>query len=263
MKRILLLAIGQSLVISNYSMAASENSSDQVRNSWAISQLIETADGNTLAMIDVGTSSGLDAGMILESFRVPERQHEMSPIEQKVVVETGQLKIREVGPEFALAEILQQGSYLSKAIYPKFPGIMSGDRVFLKPLSITARKFVAPEAVASYFDLFADPKGMPTTFELSPSGMVQLQALVQPFLDKRATMIMVEGHTDHHGSSEANQVESYQRALTVRQYLIDRLGIDPKRVLAVGYGESELIDESMVDGFIEKNRRIVLKVAAE
>jgi len=45
----------------------------------------------------------------------------------------------------------------------------------------------------------------------------------------------------------------------VRQYLIDELGFDPKRVVAVGYGEAEPADQSLAPGYIEANRRIVLK----
>ena len=47
--------------------------------------------------------------------------------------------------------------------------------------------------------------------------------------------------------------------MTVRQFLVDELGFDPDRVLAVGYGESEQTDGSMAPGSEIANRRIILK----
>ena len=70
---------------------------------------------------------------------------------------------------------------------------------------------------------------------------------------------MIEGHTDQNGSSSDNQIESYQRALTIRQFIIDELNMDENRIIAVGFGESEIIDDSYVAGYRQNNRRIVFK----
>jgi outer membrane protein OmpA-like peptidoglycan-associated protein len=261
MKPILYLTLAQTLSFSTNVSGAPDGHRNDSPAVFIVSQLIDTADGKTLAVIDIDRDSGLDVGMTLASFRAA--GPEGIAAAQKIAPETGLLKVKEVGPEYALADVIQQGSVMSNVLYPKFPGIMSGDRLIIKPQSISARKFVTPEAALSYFALFSDPKASPSSFELSPNGIENLKLLVRPFLNKRASMIMIEGHTDQHGSTASNQVESYQRAQTVRQYLIDHAGFDPKRVLVIGYGESELIDESMVDGAIEKNRRIVVKIAAE
>ena len=71
---------------------------------------------------------------------------------------------------------------------------------------------------------------------------------------------MIEGHTDQKGDSEQNQIETYQRALTIRQYLIDELGFDENRVTAIGLGESEPISDVILPGNADRSRRIVLKV---
>ncbi len=229
--------------------------------SWTVVQLIDGTEGKPMAMIDAGIGDGIIEGMTLTSFRPPVRKAHASPSEAKVEVETGVLKVTEVRDSFILAEIHEQGSFLSKSLYPKFPGVMSGDHVVVKQISIVAHAVALPEVTLPYGQLFADPKAAPSHFELTASGREQLERMIEPFLEKRLSLIMIEGHTDHHGLAEANQIESYQRALTIRQYLIDNLGFDPKRLVAVGYGESELADRSMVDGHVENNRRIVIKAA--
>jgi outer membrane protein OmpA-like peptidoglycan-associated protein len=99
----------------------------------------------------------------------------------------------------------------------------------------------------------------PASFELKQAGYAHLRQAARAFADARVSMLMVEGYTDHNGKAADNQVESYQRALTVRQFLIDELGFDEKRVIAVGYGEAEPADPSLAPGHVEINRRIVLK----
>jgi outer membrane protein OmpA-like peptidoglycan-associated protein len=49
------------------------------------------------------------------------------------------------------------------------------------------------------------------------------------------------GHTDAVGSEEYNQRLSEQRANRVRETLIEEFGIAPRRLVAEGAGESDLI----------------------
>jgi OOP family OmpA-OmpF porin len=67
-------------------------------------------------------------------------------------------------------------------------------------------------------------------------------------------LIRVEGHTDWIGSDAYNQQLSERRANAVRNYLIQK-GIEPDRLVAVGYGESRPIaDNNTVQGRA-RNRR--------
>ena len=70
------------------------------------------------------------------------------------------------------------------------------------------------------------------SFELSHDGIARLREAARTYASARIGLLMVEGYTDAAGPTGANQVESYQRALTVRQFLIDDMGFDPDRVLA-------------------------------
>ena len=118
---------------------------------------------------------------------------------------------------------------------------------------------ILPQVSLSYGDLFIDPKAHPQTFELKAAALEMLKAQTQGFAESRVPLLMIEGYTDHNGSQADNQVESYQRAMTIRQHLIDDLGFDENRVVAIGYGESELADTSMTPGYAQVNRRIVIK----
>ncbi len=70
------------------------------------------------------------------------------------------------------------------------------------------------------------------------------------------TTAVIEGHTDNVGSEASNLKLSAKRAESVKQYLVNKFKIDPKRLSTKGYGESQPIaDNSTAEGR-QKNRRI-------
>jgi outer membrane protein OmpA-like peptidoglycan-associated protein len=66
--------------------------------------------------------------------------------------------------------------------------------------------------------------------------------------------IVISGHTDAVGSPEYNQGLSQRRAEAARQYLITQHGIDGNRLIAKGYGKTQLLLPS--DPTNELNRRV-------
>jgi outer membrane protein OmpA-like peptidoglycan-associated protein len=66
----------------------------------------------------------------------------------------------------------------------------------------------------------------------------------------------IEGYADPRGSSTANQKLSQQRAESVRAYLVQNMHIDPSRLDAVGKGDRELMNKSIVDA--PENRRVTI-----
>lgn len=66
----------------------------------------------------------------------------------------------------------------------------------------------------------------------------------------------IEGHTDNVGADDYNQKLSEARANSVRQYLIDKFGIDGSRLTAAGYGESKPIANNDTTEGKQKNRRV-------
>lgn len=87
---------------------------------------------------------------------------------------------------------------------------------------------------------------------------VALQMKQDP--DLRATVV---GHADNRGSASTNERLSRERADAVREYLVDRHGIDPARITTSGVGSSQPIaDNDTADGRAE-NRRAVIVLKAE
>jgi len=69
-------------------------------------------------------------------------------------------------------------------------------------------------------------------------------------------LIEVQGHTDDQGSEAYNEKLSRKRAEAVRQYLIDRGGIEPIRLRAEGYGERYPLVNDTSEAARETNRRV-------
>jgi outer membrane protein OmpA-like peptidoglycan-associated protein len=59
--------------------------------------------------------------------------------------------------------------------------------------------------------------------------------------DVATVKIVIAGHTDDVGTIEYNQRLSERRADVARRYLIEQDGIDPKRLIARGFGKSQLL----------------------
>jgi len=74
-------------------------------------------------------------------------------------------------------------------------------------------------------------------------------------LNESGTSITVAGHTDDQGSDSYNEDLSQRRSEAVKAYLVGR-GVDPVKIRAVGYGESQPVaDNSSKEGQAQ-NRRV-------
>lgn len=66
--------------------------------------------------------------------------------------------------------------------------------------------------------------------------------------------VMIEGHCDNRGSKEYNLALGEQRALSARRYIVN-LGIEPKRLHTISYGEENPIATGNSEAAHAKNRR--------
>ena len=71
----------------------------------------------------------------------------------------------------------------------------------------------------------------------------------------RIKKIRIEGHTDDKGSDSYNQKLSEKRATAIMRYLVEA-GIDPDRLMAVGYGEARPLESNETEEGRERNRRV-------
>ena len=74
------------------------------------------------------------------------------------------------------------------------------------------------------------------------------------------TKVYVDGHTDSVGSDRYNERLSQSRADSVREYLIDKEGVDPDILVARGFGESKPIASNRTKAGRQQNRRVEFNV---
>ena len=74
--------------------------------------------------------------------------------------------------------------------------------------------------------------------------------------------VEIEGHTDSTGSAKLNQDLSERRATNVMNFLVE-LGVEQKRLSAVGYGKDRPIADNKTEEGRAQNRRVELVVKVE
>jgi len=96
------------------------------------------------------------------------------------------------------------------------------------------------------------------------AGQKVLDKVIAVMISNMSLMVELSSHTDSHSSDEFNLVLSQKRAKTAVDYMISK-GIDRKRLKAVGYGESKLLNKcangvECSDEEHAKNRRSEFKI---
>jgi len=81
----------------------------------------------------------------------------------------------------------------------------------------------------------------------------RLAAVLKKYPD---IMITIEGHTDSVGEPNYNEQLSQRRANAVKNYLVEKFGIDEKRLTTKGYGEIQPIESNATKEGRQKNRRV-------
>ena len=105
---------------------------------------------------------------------------------------------------------------------------------------------------------------------ISPDGKAEMDKLATAIVDLSREIppdlpwiLRVDGHTDKRPITspqfKSNWDLSASRAIAVVQYLVGK-GVDPKRLLAAGFGEYQPLDAGEGDDALRRNRRIELKL---
>src|SRR3984957_8272491 len=99
-------------------------------------------------------------------------------------------------------------------------------------------------------------------YTLRPPAREALAKLSGIVLAYPGLKLTVEGHSDSTGTSAFNQKLSEQRAMTVRDYLVQQ-GVDMNSVTAAGLGEGMPIADNSTAAGRQKNRRVEIIVSGE
>ncbi len=96
--------------------------------------------------------------------------------------------------------------------------------------------------------------------KLTKSSKAELDRLVR-FLKEHPTLeIEIEGHTDHVGQKHDNLKLSRDRAMSVRDYMVNK-GIEQNRLNVKGYGESMPVAPNDTEQGRARNRRVEFKIS--
>jgi outer membrane protein OmpA-like peptidoglycan-associated protein len=110
---------------------------------------------------------------------------------------------------------------------------------------------------------------MPITLDvLFDFDSSRIQATYYPRLAEMAqfmtanpdTTAVIEGHTDSKGPANYNLTLSKARANAVKTYLLQKYGIDAKRLTTTGYGESQPVASNDTEQGRQSNRRVIATI---
>lgn len=88
------------------------------------------------------------------------------------------------------------------------------------------------------------------------TALDEVIALLNEFSDLR---LLINGHTDNTGDPAENQKISQQRADAVKAYMVNKL-IDPRRITAKGFGQTQPLSPNTTPEGRAINRRVEMKV---
>lgn len=98
--------------------------------------------------------------------------------------------------------------------------------------------------------------------EIRPEFHDEIKKVADFMITYPFTETVLEGHTDSKGSHEYNDKLSLLRVTSVRQYLINKFGIEGERLSVRGAGEREPVASNETPEGRQQNRRVVAVIKA-
>lgn len=115
-----------------------------------------------------------------------------------------------------------------------------------------------PDEKASFTLEVQFPTGSST---LGGESFPHLNRLAE-FLNKHPeTKLEVQGHTDNVGAKKLNKRLSESRANAVRDYLVEKAGIQASRISAYGYGDEKPLESNLTPDGRAQNRRVIAVIS--
>lgn len=96
-------------------------------------------------------------------------------------------------------------------------------------------------------------------YNLRNESFVELDRVVQLLKENPGIEIEMSAHTDSKGADDYNYRLSDDRARSVREYIVSK-GIDEKRIVSQGYGETKPVSTNETEEGRQLNRRVEFKI---
>lgn len=91
---------------------------------------------------------------------------------------------------------------------------------------------------------------------IKPESVPTLAALGEVLQSDPKLTIEIQGHTDNAGIPATNLRVSRERAVAVKVYLVQNLGIAPERLTTIGFGDTKPVASNATEEGRAQNRRI-------
>ncbi len=91
-------------------------------------------------------------------------------------------------------------------------------------------------------------------YYIRPDAAEILKKKAQWLKEHPEVHLLIEGHCDERGTEEYNLALGERRANSAKEFLVS-LGIDPKRISIISYGEERPVDPRSCEEAWAKNRR--------
>jgi OmpA-OmpF porin, OOP family len=98
--------------------------------------------------------------------------------------------------------------------------------------------------------------------DLRNESVVELERVVQLLKENPGIEIEINAHTDSNASDEHNQTLSDNRAKSVREYIVSK-GVDGRRIISQGYGETRPVATNATPEGRQLNRRVEFKIVKD
>ncbi|MEP0547778.1 MAG: OmpA family protein [Rhodothermales bacterium] len=144
---------------------------------------------------------------------------------------------------FALTDVREEPIYFSNL------RVAAGGREILYD------RLIADGRVATHGVLFDTGSD-----RIKPESTPTLDDIAETLRQYGDLRLRIEGHTDNAGSADANRQLSERRAAAVRDYLVQREGIDASRLESAGLGQTAPAADNATPEGRQTNRRVELVV---
>ena len=91
---------------------------------------------------------------------------------------------------------------------------------------------------------------------IKPESVPTLASLGEVLQSDPKLTIEIQGHTDNAGTPATNLRVSRERAVAVKVYLVQSLGIAPERLTTIGFGDTKPVASNATEEGRGQNRRI-------
>ncbi len=239
---------------------AFDSSNENQRGPQKILQIVNSQDeGETpLLFIENLSLNPLIEGDIVEikrEFRPRSALYYSHKFRKEILITIAKAKVVEINDSLALAYPFALFDSNLAVYFPKFKRLMAGDRVEKIRQDFVQKISLATPLVFSFEDLFYEG-----SLELSLKGREKLKDLAKELSSLRIESLLIEAYFYKPKTRSEAQKASKDYAQVVKTFLVQTLGFEKARLIAVGMGSKEKASPEELENDTQSSGVIIFKL---